>query len=125
MRKTGAAIAILGALATLPAAAQSPAKPDAALAAQARKMFPDGQATGREGAMKLGERFYKTVIMRSVEQCRADCLKNPVKGELGCLVWSFVKNPNPREPSVCRMWPIIPANMKDNPNAVTGHGKLD
>jgi hypothetical protein len=119
------ALAFAGAaLAAAPAPGQSKGKPSRAEAqAKLKQLFPGGHREGTEGVMKLGVQF-RTVAMRNWQQCREFCLKNPaVVGESGCLLWTFTKAPEPRMPSTCRMWWDLP-EVRANPDAVSGAGRL-
>jgi len=111
------------ALGAAPALAETKGKPDRAeTAAKLKSLFPDGHREAREGVMKLGGNF-RTVARRTWQQCRELCLTAPSDGAFGCLLWTFVKADDAKLPNVCRMWPTLP-EMKDNPMAVSGAGKL-
>jgi hypothetical protein len=72
--------------------------------------------------MKLGGQF-RTVSLRSWEQCRDVCHRAPWSQGSGCLLWTFTKSGDPKIPSTCRMWWDLP-EVRENPDAVSGAGKL-
>lgn len=73
--------------------------------------------------MRLGGQF-RTVTVRNWEACREVCLKNPAQlYENGCVLWTFIKAQDAKMPNMCRMWWELP-DLKDNPSAVSGAGKI-
>jgi hypothetical protein len=106
-----------------PASAQGQGKPSRAeIEAKLARLFPSGHRVGYEGVIKLGGQF-RTVAMRSWEQCRAMCRKNPWAGDSGCLLWTFTKAADPQMPNTCRMWWEL-TEMRENPVAISGPGTL-
>ena len=110
------------AIGAAPALAENKKFDRAEAAAKLKSLFPQGHRDGREGVMKIGGNF-RSVARRTWEQCRELCLQSPSDGTLGCAVWTFVKADDPKMPNVCRMW-VTPPEMRDNPAAVSGAGKL-
>jgi len=124
MRSIFAALLSFAAVALGAAAAEAESKTFDRIetAARLKSLFPAGHRTGREGVMKLGGNF-RSVARRTWEQCRDLCLQAPTDGASGCAVWTFVKADDPKMPNVCRMW-VTPPDLRDNPNAVSGAGKV-
>jgi hypothetical protein len=112
------------ALGAVPALAETkPGKPSRAeTEARLKSLFPAGHREGREGVMTLGGNF-RTVAIRTWQQCRDLCLKTPSDAASGCALWTFVKADDAQLPNVCRMWPTLP-EMRDNPAAVSGAGTM-
>jgi len=109
-------------LGAAPALAENKKFDRAETAAKLKSLFPHEHRDGREGVMKIGGNF-RSVARRTWEQCRDLCLQSPSDGALGCAVWTFIKADDPKMPNVCRMW-VTPPEMRDNPAAVSGAGKL-
>ncbi|MCW5774745.1 MAG: hypothetical protein KIT16_24075 [Rhodospirillaceae bacterium] len=113
-----ATIAVWG---SVPAQAETKGASRAQIEAALREAFPNGQhRNGQEGVMKIGANF-RTVTIRTWQQCQDRCRRNPARAGGGCALWTFVKADNPKVPSVCRMWPNVP-DLRANPAAVSGRG---
>ena len=110
------------ALGAAPALAEAKKFDRVETAAKLKSLFPAGHRSGQEGVMKLGGNF-RTVARRTWEQCRDLCLQSPSDGAAGCALWTFVKADDAKLPNVCRMW-VTPPDLRDNPAAVSGAGKL-
>ncbi len=124
MLRWAAALSVL-ALGAGGALAETKGKPDRGeMAAALNALFPAGPREGQEGVMKLGGNFRTVGRHGSTwQQCRDLCLRTPSNGATGCAMWTFVKADDRREPNVCRMW-VTPPELRANPAAVSGAGKL-
>lgn len=124
LRLISTAAFVVAAAAALAAAAMAETKAPtrAQIEAQLQREFPKGQRDGHEGVMKIGANF-RTVTIRTWQQCRDRCRGLPAHAGGGCAVWTFVKADNPKMPNVCRMWPHVP-ELRANPAAVSGRGRV-
>jgi len=108
------------------ASAEAPrCNPPPDFAAKLQQLFPGGFRNGYEGVRTQGGCYTEEEFQRGTPRdCQARCWSKPAGTPGGCVAWSWITSSGGRGPArLCVMWSTIP-ELRPNPSAFSGEGKI-